>query len=107
MICDDLRVGWQPAKVDEDEEIDVPPIYNILRNIQVRLAPDNGSEFEHMESQGIPEYFEINSDAVSSKALAELAMAAVRITKRHYEFVEEMAGFEEAARRVLKRAPRR
>ncbi|KAK0753775.1 hypothetical protein B0T18DRAFT_385764 [Schizothecium vesticola] len=52
----------------------------------------------------VPESLEIDSDEVSPKALAELAMAAVRITQRHRDFLGNMAGLEEAARRVLKSA---
>ena len=52
----------------------------------------------------VPESLDIGSDKVSTKALAELAMAAVRITKRHRDFLGNMAGLEEAARRVLKSA---
>ncbi|KAK0737763.1 hypothetical protein B0T18DRAFT_394188 [Schizothecium vesticola] len=77
---------------------------------QPTLPPNkNGDEFEYLDgvdAQGnnIPDCLEIDSDDVTPKALAELAMAAVRITKRHRETAEDMASFEETARRVLKRA---
>lgn len=104
---DDLTVTWRPSSLGSSQ-VDDGPSYNDLP--RPTLPPNkNGDEFEYLDgidAQGnsIPDCLEINSDDVTPKALAELAMAAVRITKRHREAAEDMAGFEETARRVLKRA---
>lgn len=103
----DLTVCWRPSRLTYPP-VDDGPNYNDLP--RPTLPPNkNGEEFEYLDgldAQGnnIPDCLEIDSDDVTPKALAELAMAAVRITKRHREAAEDMACFEETARRILKRA---
>lgn len=101
--------GWQSIEMRQHVDSDPAPLAPDPK-LRLRIPPGkNGDEFEYLDGEDeqgncIPGNLEIDSDEVSPKALAELAMAAVRITKRHREPVEGMAGFEETARRVLKRA---
>lgn len=101
--------GWQSIEMRQHVDSDPAPLAPDPK-LRLRILPGkNGDEFEYLDGEDeqgncIPENLGIDSDEVSPKALAELAMAAVRITNRHRESVEGMAGFEETARRVLKRA---
>lgn len=101
--------GWQSIEMRQHVDSDPAPLAPDPK-LRLRIPPGkNGDEFEYLDGEDeqgncIPENLEIDSDEVSPKAVAELAIAAVRITKRHRESVEGMSGFEETARRVLKRA---
>jgi hypothetical protein len=92
-------VSWRPDKLgypigDGPSYNDMPPVDPAAQQERRRVRVSGGVD---AQGNNIADCLEIDSDDVTPKALAELAMAAVRITKRHREAVEDMAGYEETA----------